>query len=71
MAITDLIFDQRLHLRRQSAPAKVKQFHFRIKLGNKTQHDVLAATAEDALLYVRRRHPRVRVIETLQIGKGG
>ena len=68
MAIAGLIQDQRVDFRRPAPVAKVAQHHFRIKLGDKSTHDVLAANADDARLFVRRRHPRKRIVSTVVIG---
>lgn len=68
MVLSDHVFDQRLYLRRPEPPAKMAQHHFRITLGDRTIHDVLAANADDARLFVRRRNPRKRIVSTILIG---
>lgn len=68
MALTDHIYDQRLNLRHPKPVTKVVQHHFRIKLGDKSIHDVLAANADDARLFVSRRHPSKSIVSTVVIG---
>ena len=68
MALTDLIYDQRLHLRRHPLPAKVApQYHFRLRLSNGVHHDVMAANEEDARKHVERLVKRARIVEVIQM----
>ncbi|MCO5153356.1 MULTISPECIES: hypothetical protein [unclassified Shinella] len=68
MALTDLIYDQRLCLRHPKPVAKRPQHHFRIRLSDGSRHDVLAANADDARLFVRRRNQGKKVLYTRRIG---
>lgn len=68
MTLFDQVRDQRVDFRHLKPVAKVVQHHFRIRLSDKSIHDVLAATADDADLYVLRRNPSKRIVSTVVIG---
>ncbi|MFC3071518.1 hypothetical protein [Shinella pollutisoli] len=74
MALTDHIYDQALCLRRPP-PAKPRpsQHHFRVRLTDRSEHDVLAACAADAETFAmrRRRHHRTRVASCERVGGEG
>ncbi|WLR92156.1 hypothetical protein [Shinella zoogloeoides] len=68
MALTDHIYDQRLHLRRPPVPVKAIHHIFRVRLAGGAEHVVSAARAEDANLHVKRRNPGKRIVSTFVDG---
>jgi len=71
MALTDHIYDQALCLRRppRAAPGP-RLVQYRVRLTDRSEHDVLAACQADAETFAmrRRRHSRTRVASCERIG---
>jgi hypothetical protein len=68
MALTDVIYDQRLCFRRPPEPVKAIHHLFHVHLSDRTVHVVSAENAEHANLHVKRRNPGKKIVSTIVLG---